>query len=55
MDTTIGSRVRAILQERDLTQKEVARKIGMPADALSRALNGVRGFGSLEISARRRP
>ncbi len=49
MDTTIGSRVRAILKERDLTQKEVANKIGMPADALSRALNGVRGFGSLEI------
>jgi transcriptional regulator with XRE-family HTH domain len=49
MDTTIGSRVRTILQEQGLTQKELAHKVGMPADALSRALNGVRGFGSLEI------
>ena len=49
MDTTIGSRVRAVLQERGLTLKEVAHKIGMPADALSHALNGVRGFGSLEM------
>jgi transcriptional regulator with XRE-family HTH domain len=49
MHTTIGSRVRSVLQERGLTQKEVARRIGMPPDALSRALNGARGFGSLEM------
>lgn len=50
MDTTINDRVRALVHDRRLVQKALADQVGMTADALSRALSGQRGFGSLELA-----
>lgn len=50
MDMTIGDRIRAVMSDRGLSQREVAAETGMTPDALSRALNGQRGFGSVELA-----
>ncbi len=47
---TIGDRVREAIHGAGLTQKEVAERVEMTPDALSRALNGQRGFAALELA-----
>ena len=47
---TIGTRVKEKLSESGLAQKELADQVGMTADALSRAINGQRGFAALELA-----
>lgn len=49
---SIGSRVQECIrnQRPDALQREVAEKIGMSPDALSRALNGSRQFSSIELA-----
>lgn len=48
----IGERVRASLRSTTprMTQKQLASAVQMTEDALSRALNGVRGFASIELA-----
>ena len=48
--TTIGDRVRTALQGTPLQQKQLAQRVGMTPDALSRALSGHRGFSAIEIA-----
>ncbi|EWS81338.1 hypothetical protein BF93_17415 [Brachybacterium phenoliresistens] len=48
--TTIGSRVRSAMQGAGMQQKQLAERVGMTPDALSRALNGQRGFAALELA-----
>ncbi|MDF2581287.1 MAG: hypothetical protein K0S49_2866 [Microbacterium sp.] len=48
--TTIGTRVRALLDEQDITQRALAAAVGMPEDALSRAVRGARGFAAIEVA-----
>lgn len=43
-------RVRRALDTADTSQKALAQAVGMTADALSRAINGQRGFGALELA-----
>ncbi|MTG88644.1 ImmA/IrrE family metallo-endopeptidase [Cellulosimicrobium sp. BIT-GX5] len=51
MDTpTIGTRVRDLLDEQDGTQRALAAAVGMPEDALSRAIRGTRGFAAIEVA-----
>lgn len=51
MDTTgIGSRVRSLLEDRGTTQRALAAAVGMPEDALSRAVRGARGFAAVEVA-----
>ncbi len=45
----VGERVRARMPE-GLSQRKLATAVGMPPDALSRALNGQRGFSSIELA-----
>lgn len=47
---SIGERVRHALKGHGMTQKDLAERVGMPPDALSRALNGARGFAAVEIA-----
>lgn len=47
----ISARVKAEIQESGLTQAVVAERVGMKADALSRAVNGQRGFSSIELAS----
>lgn len=48
--TAIGDRVREALQASSLRQKDLAQRVGMAPDALSRALGGHRGFAAIEIA-----
>ncbi len=48
--TTIGDRVRTAMQAVSLRQNQLAQRVGMTPDALSRALGGYRGFAALEIA-----
>lgn len=48
--TTIGGRVRSAMQRSGMQQKQLAERIGMTPDALSRALNGQRGFAAVELA-----
>ena len=48
---TIGARVRAAILSNGSLQKDVASAVGMTTDALSRALNGQRGFSASELAA----
>lgn len=48
--TTIGDRVRTAMQAASLRQNQLAQRVGMTPDALSRALSGQRGFAALEIA-----
>lgn len=47
MDTSIGDRVARLIPKGE--QGRVAAAVGMPQDALSRALRGQRGFGAAEL------
>lgn len=47
---TIGERVRAALEHENRTQNDVASEVGIAPDAFSRAINGKRGFGALELA-----
>lgn len=49
MDTGIGSRVAKLLPP-DRTHRDIAAQIGMTPDALSRSLNGQRGFAAIELA-----
>lgn len=46
----IGMRVRQALTAKGISQKRLAQEVGMTADALSRAINGQRGFGAVELA-----
>lgn len=48
---TIGSRVGAAMHGAGMQQKELAQRVGMTPDALSRALRDQRGFAALELAA----
>lgn len=48
--STIASRVREAVAASGRTQADVAASVDMTADAFSRALNGQRGFGALELA-----
>jgi Zn-dependent peptidase ImmA (M78 family) len=48
--TTIGSRVRALLEQRGVTQRTLARAVDMSTDALSRAISDQRGFAAIEVA-----
>lgn len=48
--TTIASRAKALVMASSRTQADVAAAIDMTPDAFSRALNGSRGFGALELA-----
>ncbi|MGW4364477.1 helix-turn-helix domain-containing protein [Nocardia takedensis] len=45
----VGDRIRSIMPE-GLSQRQLAQRTGMKTDALSRALNGQRGFSSVELA-----
>ncbi len=46
----IGDRIRGGMPE-GMSQGELARRVGMAPDALSRAMNGKRGFSAVELTA----
>lgn len=48
--TTIGDRVRTAMQGASMQQKQLAQRVGMTPDALSRALSGHRGFAAAELA-----
>lgn len=48
--TTIGDRVRSAMQSASMQQKQLAERVGMTPDALSRALGGHRGFAAVELA-----
>lgn len=48
--STIAARAKAAVAASPRTQSEIASAIGMTPDAFSRALNGHRGFGALELA-----
>jgi len=50
MDASIGSRVRTLLERSTMTQRALARDVGMAPDALSRAISGQRGFAAVEVA-----
>jgi transcriptional regulator with XRE-family HTH domain len=45
----LGDRIRSVMPE-GMTQRELAERSGMTPDALSRALNGLRGLSSIEVA-----
>ena len=45
----VGERIRASMPN-GMRQRELAARVGMTPDALSRALNGQRGFSILELT-----
>lgn len=45
----IGDRIRSALPA-GMSQGELARRVGMPADAMSRAMNAKRGFSAAELT-----
>lgn len=49
--TTIGARVRQAMSQAGMQQKQLAERVGMTPDALSRALSGQRGFAAIEVAA----
>jgi Zn-dependent peptidase ImmA (M78 family)/transcriptional regulator with XRE-family HTH domain len=51
VETEIGARVRARMNDvlKGVPQAEVAKRIGIPADAFSRSLNGKRAFTAVEL------
>ncbi|MGP5261326.1 helix-turn-helix domain-containing protein [Brachybacterium paraconglomeratum] len=49
--TTIGGRVGAAMHGAGMQQKELAQRVGMTPDALSRALRDQRGFAAVELAA----
>ncbi|MGO2607087.1 MAG: helix-turn-helix domain-containing protein [Brachybacterium tyrofermentans] len=49
--TTIGGRVRIAMRSAGTQQKQLAERVGMTPDALSRALNDQRGFAATELAA----
>ncbi|HEX7349993.1 XRE family transcriptional regulator [Brachybacterium sp.] len=49
--TTIGGRVRAAMRGAGMQQKELAERVGMTPDALSRALSDQRGFAAVELAS----
>ncbi len=50
MDTTIGDRIRPLLRQAGINQGQLADDVGMTRDAMSRAMNGQRGFSSIEVA-----
>lgn len=46
----ISMRVREKLSEAGVSQKSLAERVGMTPDALSRAINGQRGFAAIELA-----
>ncbi|WP_344357628.1 XRE family transcriptional regulator [Brachybacterium phenoliresistens] len=48
--TTIGSRVRGAMHGAGMRQNQLAERVGMTPDALSRALNDRRGFAAAELA-----
>lgn len=48
--STIASRVRQAVRASGRTQADIAASVEMKTDAFSRALNGQRGFGALELA-----
>src|SRR5690625_5969486 len=49
--TTISGRVRTAMRSVAIQQKQLAERVGMTPDALSRALSGQRGFAAVELAA----
>ncbi|MDO5663257.1 MAG: XRE family transcriptional regulator [Brachybacterium sp.] len=49
--TTIGRRVCTAMHDAGMQQKELAQRVGMTPDALSRALRDQRGFAAVELAA----
>lgn len=49
-DVGIGARVREAMSDHGIKQVELARRVEMAEDALSRAINGKRGFASIELA-----
>lgn len=47
---SIGDRVRTAMRSAGMQQKQLAERVGMTPDALSRALSGQRGFAALELA-----
>jgi Zn-dependent peptidase ImmA (M78 family)/transcriptional regulator with XRE-family HTH domain len=47
--TEVGDRIRAVMPH-GMSQRQLAERTGMTADALSRALNGQRGLSPLEVA-----
>lgn len=48
---TIGDRVRTAMRSAGIRQKQLAERVEMTPDALSRALNDQRGFAAVELAA----
>ncbi|WP_193107009.1 ImmA/IrrE family metallo-endopeptidase [Brachybacterium sp. FME24] len=48
---TIGDRVRTAMSSAGMQQKQLAERVGMTPDSLSRALNDQRGFAAVELAA----
>lgn len=48
--TTIGTRIRALLERSGTTQRSLAQDVDMTPDALSRAITGQRGFSAIEVA-----
>ncbi|MCB4209017.1 ImmA/IrrE family metallo-endopeptidase [Arthrobacter sp. UM1] len=48
--STIATRAKALVEASPRTQADIAASIEMKPDAFSRALNGSRGFGALELA-----
>lgn len=48
--TTIGTRVRSAMHSAGMRQNQLAARVGMTPDALSRALNDQRGFAAVELA-----
>ena len=48
---TIGDRARTAMRSAGFRQKQLAERVGMTPDALSRALNDQRGFAAVELAA----
>lgn len=49
--TTIGGRVREAMRHAGMQQKQLAQRVGMTPDALSRALSDQRGFAAVELAS----
>lgn len=47
---SIGERIRVAMRAASMTQKQLAQRVGMTPDALSRALSGQRGLAAVELA-----
>lgn len=47
---SIGERIRAAMRAVSMTQKQLAERVGMTPDALSRVLSGQRGLAAVELA-----